>query len=131
MTNATLYRTTDLEQRLASCIPGGTLELEAFVRLVEIRETTEIPTAAVTTGATSRLLLNPEFIEKYCATDEHLFLLVMHELWHVLFAHTRLSTRPTVAENIAFDAIINAELTRQFPQIQYRGFFEAINPSDC
>lgn len=130
MTNATLYRSTDLEQRLASCIPGGTLELEAFLRLVEIRETTEIPTAAVTTGATSRLLLNPEFIEKYCANDEHLFLLVMHELWHVLFAHTRLSTRPTVAENIAFDAIINAELTRQFPQIQYRGFFEAVNPSD-
>ena len=130
MTNATLYRSTDLEQRLASCIPGGTLELEAFLRLVEIRETTEIPTAAVTTGTTSRLLLNPEFIEKYCANDEHLFLLVMHELWHVLFAHTRLSTRPTVAENIAFDAIINAELTRQFPQIQYRGFFEAINPSD-
>jgi len=130
MTTTTLYRSTDLEQRLASCIPGGTLELEAFLRLVEIRETTEIPTAAVTTGATSRLLLNPKFIKKYCANDEHLFLLVMHELWHVLFAHTRLSTRPTVAENIAFDAIINAELTKQFRAIQYRGFFEAINPSD-
>ena len=130
MTTATLDRPRTLEDRLASCIPGGTFELEAFLRLVEIRETTDVPTAAVTTGATSKLLLNPDFVEKYCQHDEHLFLLVMHELWHVLFAHTRFSSAPTVAENIAFDAIINAELTRQFPQIQYRGFFEEINPVD-
>ena len=130
MTTATLLRANELEQRLASCIPGATFELEAFLKLVEICETTEVPTAAVTTGITSRLLLNPEFVDEYCKHDEHLFLLVMHELWHVLFGHTRLSTRPTTAENIAFDAIINAELTRQFPAIQYRGFFERINRSD-
>ena len=130
MTTATLLHANELEQRLASCIPGGTFELEAFLKLVEICETTEVPTAAVTTGATSHLLLNPEFVSEYCKHDEHLFLLVMHELWHVLFAHTRLSTRPTVAENIAFDAIINAELTKQFPAIQYRGFFERLNSSD-
>lgn len=130
MTTATLDRSRTLQDRLASCIPGGTFELEAFLRLVEIRETTDVPTAAVTTGATSKLLLNPDFVEKYCQHDEHLFLLVMHELWHVLFAHTRFTTAPTAAENIAFDAIINAELTRQFPQIQYRGFFEEINPVD-
>jgi hypothetical protein len=129
MTTTTLTRRLTLHERLASCIPGATFELEAFLRLVEIRETTEIPTAAVTTGATCRLLINPEFVDRYCQHDEHLFLLVMHELWHVLFAHTRLTTRPTTAENIAFDAIINAGLTRQFPGVQYRGFFEAINSS--
>ncbi|CAB4323194.1 MAG: hypothetical protein F2520_04685 [Actinobacteria bacterium] len=130
MTIATLDRSRTLQDRLSSCIPGATFELEAFLRLVEIRETTDVPTAAVTTGATSKLLLNPDFVEKYCRHDEHLFLLVMHELWHVLFAHTRFSSAPTAAENIAFDAIINAELTQQFPEIQYRGFFEEINPVD-
>jgi hypothetical protein len=36
----------------------------------------------------------------------------------------------TEAQNIAFDAIINAGLSRQFDKPQYRGFFEAINPHD-
>jgi hypothetical protein len=69
MTTETLLHATELEQRLASCIPGGTFELEAFLKLVEICETTEVPTAAVTTGATSRLLLNPEFVSEYCTPD--------------------------------------------------------------
>ena len=130
MTTAQLTRGSNLGERLASCIPGATFELEAFLQLVEIRETTEVATAAVTTGSTSRLLVNPEFVARYCAHDEHLFLLVMHELWHVLFAHARLSSRPTLAENIAFDAIINAELTKQFPGVEYWGFFEELNDSE-
>ena len=36
--------------------------------------------------------------------DEHLFLLVMHELHHVLLGHTRLFPRASRAHNIAFDA---------------------------
>jgi hypothetical protein len=35
-----------------------------------------------------------------------------------------------MAHNIAFDAIINAALARQFHQPEYRGFFDAINKSD-
>ena len=130
MTTANLTQTSNLGERLAGCIPGATFELEAFLQLVEIRETIEVSTAAVTTGSTSRLLVNPEFVARYCAHDEHLFLLVMHELWHVLFAHARLTSRPTLAENIAFDAIINAELTKQFPGAEYRGFFEELNDSE-
>lgn len=54
MTTSTLLHANELEQRLASCIPGGTFELEAFLKLVEICETTEVPTAAVTTGEIGR-----------------------------------------------------------------------------
>ena len=90
----------------------------------------EIPTAAVTCEGRPRLLVNPDFVAERCARDEHLFLLVMHELWHVILAHTRLYPRATRAENIAFDAVINAGLWRQFPGVEYRGFFEALNPAD-
>ena len=54
----------------------------------------------------------------------------MHELWHVILAHTRLYPRPTGAHNIAFDAVINAGLAREFPGPEYRGFFEAVNPAE-
>ena len=76
------------------------------------------------------MLVNPDFVAEHCVRDEHLFLLVMHELWHVLLGHTTLYARPTAAHNIAFDAIINAGLARQHPEAAYRGFFEALNPVD-
>lgn len=116
--------------RLLACLPAATLEMETFCRLAGIKTTRDIPTAAVEVAYRPRLLLNPDFIAQRCQRDEHLFLLVMHELWHIILAHTRLYPRPTMAHNIAFDAIINAALTHQFPQPEFRGFFESINQAD-
>ena len=75
------------------------------------------------------MLLNPDFVLAHCQRDEHLVLLVLHELWHVLLAHTRMYERATTVDNIAFDAIINAGLARSFPGPQWRGFLEAVNPA--
>lgn len=129
----TTFTQTDADRiltRIVSSLPGGTFELETFVGLVGVELTDKVPTAAVSCGPRSRLLINPDFVDEYCRTDEHLFLLVMHELWHVLLAHTRLYPRPTAAHNIAFDAIINAGLARRFLGREYRGFFERLNPAD-
>jgi hypothetical protein len=119
-----------LAKRLVNCLPAATFEMETLARLAGIKANRDIPSAAVECTYHPRLLLNPDFIAEYCKRDEHLFLLVMHELWHIILAHTRLYPRATLAHNIAFDAIINASLVRQFPQAEYRGFFEAINPAD-
>lgn len=116
-----------LAERLARSLPGASFELEALIRLVGIHETTEVPTAAVSCGIRTRLKVNPEFVSEYCLRDEHLFLLVMHEMWHVLLGHTTLYGRTGPIENIAFDALINAGLARQHPQPEYRGFFEKLN----
>ena len=120
----------EIALRLINCIPGATFELEQVLTFVDIELTDSIPTAAVTTGLRSSLLLNPDFVEEHCQSDEHLFLLVMHELWHVLLGHTSLFSRVSFVENLAFDAVINAALTRQFPGPEFRGFFEELNPSD-
>ncbi|MGQ9910605.1 MAG: hypothetical protein ACUVS2_17395 [Candidatus Flexifilum sp.] len=119
-----------LVRRLLACIPAATYEMETLCRLAGIQETRSIPTAAVECTYRPRLLLNPDFVARHCQRDEHLFLLVMHELWHIMLAHTRLYPRATLAHNIAFDAIINAGLARQFNQPEFRGFFEGINPAD-
>jgi hypothetical protein len=120
-----------LAQRLVSCLPAASFELETLCRLAGITASREIDTAAVTCEGRSRLLINPDFVAAHCRRDEHLFLLVMHELWHVILAHTRLWPRPTPRHNIAFDAVINAGLARQHPEPEYRGFFEALNPADA
>ena len=119
-----------LAERLTACLPAATFELETICRLTDVVATREVPTAAIECVERPRLLVNPDFVRRHCVRDEHLFLLVMHELWHVLLAHTRLYPRATPAQNIAFDAIINAGLARELPAPEYRGFFEAINPAD-
>jgi Putative metallopeptidase domain len=120
----------DLAERLARALPAASYELEMLCRVAGIEWSRRIPTAAVTCGDRARLLVNPDFVAEHCRLDEHLFLLVMHELWHVLLAHTRLYARPTPAHNIAFDAIINAGLARQHSSAEYLEFFERLNPPD-
>lgn len=119
-----------LSTRLISCLPAATVELETFCKMAGIKVSTAVPTAAVECVRRPHLLINPDFAARYCAKDEHLFLLVMHELWHVILAHTRLYARVTPAHNIAFDAIINAGLSRQYNRPEYRGFFDELNPAD-
>lgn len=119
-----------LLSRLLSSLPAATFEMETFARLAGVVTSHRVPTAAMECRHRPRLLINPDFVKQYCQRDEHLFMLVMHELWHVVLAHTSLYPRVTQAQNIAFDAIINAGLTRQFNKPEYRGFFEKLNPAD-
>lgn len=116
--------------RLLGAMPAATFEMETLARLSDIVATTDIPTAAVECTHRPRLLINPQFVAQFCRRDEHLFLLVMHELWHVMLAHTALYPRVTMAHNIAFDAIINAGLMRHFRKPEYMGFFDKLNPPD-
>lgn len=116
--------------RLMASMPAATFEMETFARLADVVASTEVPTAAMECKHRPRLLINPDFVQQHCIRDEHLFLLVMHELWHVMLAHTSLYPRVTQAQNIAFDAIINAGLMRKFSKPSYMGFFDKINPPD-
>ena len=96
-----------------------------LLQLLSIEATDTVPTAAVTVGARSRMLINPAFVAQRCRTDAHLSMLVMHELYHVLLGHTRMYQRPTLAANWAFDCIINAQLCRLHPTAEFTSFFSA------
>ena len=86
-----------LERRLLSCFTAGDLALEAFIRIAGVELSDTIPTAAIECRDHPRLLLNTSFIAEHCDTDERLFMLVLHEIHHVLLGHTRLFPRPNVA----------------------------------
>jgi hypothetical protein len=120
----------DLADRIEACLPAGSLELATFCRLIGIEESDEVPTAAILTDVRPRLVVNPAFVARHCVRDEHLYLLVMHELWHVLLAQRWVFPRTTLAENVAFDAIINAGLARRHPEPEFVEFFCRLNPPD-
>jgi hypothetical protein len=112
-----------LAMRLLDTVPAASHEMTALLGLFRIEVTREVPTAAVSCEQRPVLKVNPDFVEAHCKTDEHLFLLVMHELHHVLLGHTRLFPRATPLHNIAFDAVINALLCARFPGKEHTSFF--------
>ncbi|GAB4524934.1 MAG: hypothetical protein OHK0046_40150 [Anaerolineae bacterium] len=130
MKNTTRSEAAHITKRLLRSLPTTRFEMNTLTRLAGIETTRALPTAAVECKRRPRLLINPDFVEAHCKRDEHLFLLVMHELWHVLLGHTRMYPRMTDAQNIAFDAIINAGLMREFNAPEYMGFFDQLNPAD-
>jgi hypothetical protein len=119
-----------ITRRLLRSMPASKFEMQTLTRLAGIVITPDVPTASVECKRHPRMLINPQFVADNCPHDEHLFLLVMHELWHVLLAHTRMYPVSTRAHNIAFDAIINAGLMAKFPHPEYRGFFDKMYKAD-
>lgn len=119
-----------ITRRLLRAMPANKFEMQTLTRLAGIIITPDVPTASVECKRHPRMLINPQFVADNCPRDEHLFLLVMHELWHVLLAHTRMYPVSTRAHNIAFDAIINAGLMAKFHQPEYRGFFDKVYQAD-
>jgi hypothetical protein len=79
---------------------------------------------------TPRLLLNKGFLDEYCRDDGDLFLLILHELYHVILGHTRLFARVSPIDNIVFDAVINSMLCRTVGRTVGTRLFTRINGYD-
>ena len=114
---------TPLADRILDAFPSGSYALSALLRLMDIVESTSVPTAAVECRAQPRMLINPEFVAVHAHTPEKLLMLVMHELHHVLLGHTTLFPRLTLAQNFVFDAVINGIVCRMFPGADHTSFF--------
>ena len=114
--------------RLYSLLPVGSLHMMGFLKILRIRFVEdETNSAAITCTTRPELLLNKQFIQNHCQSDEHLLMLLMHELYHVILGHTRMFERHSIIDNIAFDAVINAILCRSFPGEEYVSFFTSVN----
>ena len=112
-----------LSERILDAFPSGSYALSALLRLMDIVESTDVPTAAVECRVQPRLLVNPEFVARHAHTAETLLMLVMHELHHVLLGHTTMFPRVTKVQNFVFDAVINGLVCRMFPGKDHTAFF--------
>jgi hypothetical protein len=119
-----------LAERILDAFPAGQYGLAALLRLLDIVESRDVPSAAVEVALQPRMKVNPDFVANNAETSEKLLMLVMHELHHVLLGHTRLFRRVTLADNIVFDAVINALLCHMFPDPEYVSFFTGQNSEE-
>ncbi len=106
---------TTLRDKLYESLPAGTYCFPALLRIVDIIETTDVPTAAVECLPQPRMFVNPDFVSTHANTPGKLTFLLLHELHHVILGHTRLYLRAGRIENLAFDIVINALLARSLP----------------
>ena len=119
-----------LRERVFNALPSASFQMDRLLQLLDVVESERSPTACIECSAQPRLHLNPHFVAKHCRQDEELFLLVLHELYHVVLGHTRLFPRLTPLHNIVFDAVINAMICQQFPDPRYTQFFQRLNSWD-
>ena len=99
-----------IRDRIFNVLPAASYQMEKLFGLLDIEFSDSTETACVECRVTPRLLLNRQFVEEHCRADSDLFLLILHELHHVILGHTRLFNRVTSLDNIVFDAVINAML---------------------
>ncbi len=113
--SAALHGPADaLVEKIVDLASTRVFALESLMSVSSIQWSSEILTACIECAHRPRLLLNPEFVEKHCHTPERLATLILHELSHISLGHTRLYTRGGNAHNVAFDAIINRDLSLHF-----------------
>jgi hypothetical protein len=119
-----------LRERVFDAFPVTQPAFRRLLALLDVEASETVPTAAVTLGARSRLLINPAFVAARCETDHDLVMLVLHELFHVALGHTRLFPRLTPAQNWAFDCVINAQLCLTYPQPHWTALFRRCYAAD-
>lgn len=117
-----------LRTRILNVLPAASYQMDRFLKMADVVVSDRTETACMEIGPQPRLHLNAKFVETRCKRDEHLLLLILHELYHVILGHTRLFPRLTPAHNIAFDAVINSMLSQQFRESIYLEFFQKLNP---
>jgi hypothetical protein len=90
--------------------------IRPVLKILDVVFTTAVPTLAVTCADRPRLLVNLEFLNEHCRTDQHIKAVVCHEFLHVVLRHTEIRRPFTPAWHLAVDAVINAVIHRQYGQ---------------
>ena len=123
-------RISRIRASLVDLLPAHAYQMHRLATCFDISLDMRIPTACVDCDEVPRMRFNPDFIDTHCTTPGDLFLLVMHELYHVILGHTRLFPRSDLASNIAFDAVINAMLCHNFHDTAGTNLFTSTNGWD-
>jgi predicted metal-dependent peptidase len=111
MTAITEERFRDLVVELVDENPFA---IRPVLKILDIVFTKAVPTLAVTCEARPRLLVNLEFLNVHCRTDQHIKAVICHEFLHVVLRHTETRRPFTPARHLALDAVINAVIHRQY-----------------
>jgi len=107
-------KSSHFESLLQELIDENPFAIRAALQILRVEFTEAIPTLAVTCEAKPRLLVNLKFLGRHAHTETQIKAVVVHEFLHVLLRHTEGRQPLTAARHLAFDAVINAIIHRQY-----------------
>ena len=102
------------EALLQELIDENPFAIRAALRILKVEYTDAIATLAVTCESRPRMLVNLGFLGRHAHTETQAKAVVVHEFLHVLLRHTEGRQPLTSARHLAFDAVINAIIHRQY-----------------
>ena len=102
------------EALLQELVDENPFAIRAALRILKVEFTEEVATLAVTCETQPRLLVNLSFMIANSHTETQVKAVIIHEFLHVLLRHTEGRQPLTPARHLAFDAVINAIIHRQY-----------------
>jgi predicted metal-dependent peptidase len=102
------------ESLLQELIDENPFAIRAALQILKVEFTEAVATLAVTCEAKPRMLVNLGFLARHAHTEVQVKAVVVHEFLHVLLRHTEGRQPLTYARHLAFDAVINAIIHRQY-----------------
>ena len=99
---------------LQELVDENPFAIRAALRILKVEFTQDIATLAVTCETQPRLLVNLSFLMTNAHTETQVKAVIIHEFLHVLLRHTEGRQPLTPARHLAFDAVINAIIHRQY-----------------
>lgn len=99
--------------RIQELIDENPFAIRAALKVLRVVFTKNVPTLAVTREKHPQLLVNLDFVNQHCTTDEQVKALICHEYLHILLRHTEDASDLTPAAHLAMDAVINSIIYRQ------------------
>ena len=102
------------ESLLQELIDENPFAIRAALQILKVEYTDAISTLAVTCEAQPRMLVNLAFLAQHAHTETQAKAVIVHEFLHVLLRHTEGRQPLTPARHLAFDAVINAIIHRQY-----------------
>jgi len=102
------------ESLLQELIDENPFAIRAALRILKVEYTSSVPTLAVTCETQPRMLVNLDFLTAHAPEEAQTKAVVIHEFLHVLLRHTEGRQPLSPARHLAFDAVINAIIHRQY-----------------
>jgi hypothetical protein len=111
----------EFRKNIISAIGDNAVALSAFIRIADVVVDKSISTACITLEGVPEIHVNPDFVMKHAVTPEHQFIMIYHEIMHMILRHgIKIRSKN---DNIIADALINAMICMQYPQTRYTRFF--------
>ncbi len=102
------------QRLLDELVDENPFAIRAALKVLDVCFTESVPTLAVTCEERPRLLVNLKFVSRHCRSDAKVKAVICHEFLHVLLRHTEQRRPLSPARHLAFDAVINAIIHREF-----------------